>query len=56
MKTNELIGPALDWAVAKCEGAFDLQQYKEFHNKPWVFYMRDEEEPDVVRRTYMNEF
>ncbi len=20
MKTNELIGPALDWAVAKCEG------------------------------------
>lgn len=21
MKTSELIGPALDWAVAKCEGA-----------------------------------
>lgn len=24
MKTNELIGPALDWAVAKCEGAHGL--------------------------------
>ena len=23
MKTSELIGPALDWAVAKCEG-YDL--------------------------------
>lgn len=22
MKTSELTGPALDWAVAKCEGAF----------------------------------
>jgi hypothetical protein len=22
MKTSELIGPALDWAVAKCEGAY----------------------------------
>jgi hypothetical protein len=24
MKTNELSGPALDWAVAKCEGASDF--------------------------------
>ena len=24
MKTNELVGAALDWAVAKCEGYFDL--------------------------------
>ena len=23
MKTNELVGAALDWAVAKCEGYFD---------------------------------
>lgn len=22
MKTSDLIGPALDWAVAKCEGAY----------------------------------
>lgn len=25
MKTSELIGPALDWAVAKCEGATDFR-------------------------------
>ena len=25
MKTSELIGPALDWAVAKCEGYTDLR-------------------------------
>jgi len=25
MKTSELIGPALDWAVAKCEGYSDLR-------------------------------
>ena len=24
MKTNELVGAALDWAVAKCEGYFDM--------------------------------
>lgn len=24
MKTSELTGPALDWAVAKCEGYFDI--------------------------------
>lgn len=24
MKTSELIGPALDWAVAKCEGGTDF--------------------------------
>ena len=35
MKTSELIGPTLDWAVAKCEGAvlsqssftFQIQEY-----------------------------
>ena len=26
MKTSELIGPTLDWAVAKCEGAKNLRQ------------------------------
>ena len=26
MKTNELIGPALDWAVAKCEGVGTLDK------------------------------
>lgn len=25
-KTSELIGPALDWAVAKCEGAKNLRE------------------------------
>ncbi len=27
MKTNELIGPALDWAVAKCEGETQIVQF-----------------------------
>jgi hypothetical protein len=31
MKTGELIGPALDWAVAKCEG-IDL-----FETEGWVY-------------------
>jgi hypothetical protein len=30
MKTSELIGPALDWAVAKCEGV-ELRGNKGFH-------------------------
>ena len=30
MKTRDLIGPALDWAVAKCEG------------ETWVHYFSDE--------------
>ena len=25
MKTSELIGPALDWAVAECEGYIDME-------------------------------
>jgi hypothetical protein len=29
MKTSELAGPALDWAVAKCEGVG-------LHNPPWM--------------------
>ncbi len=28
MKTNELTGPALDWAVAKCEGWDDGEGYE----------------------------
>lgn len=27
MKTNELIGPALDWAVAKCENETQIVQF-----------------------------
>ncbi len=33
VKTNELIGPALDWAVAKCEG-FKYELY-EHNRKKW---------------------
>ena len=56
MKTAELIGPALDWAVAKCEGGFGIQQHTKFHNKPWFFYQRYEDEPDVVHHFYLNEY
>ena len=33
MKTSELIGPALDWAVAKCEGYTNLR----WHTYPALF-------------------
>lgn len=33
MKTSELIGPALDWAVAKCEGAENLRENPHRFNK-----------------------
>ena len=55
MKTSELTGPALDWAVAKCEGAFDWRQRNEWHNAPWQCSFRDDEEPDVVYHRYLNE-
>ena len=56
IKVSEAIGPVLDWLVAKCEGAFDLQRRECFHNRPWFFYMRDDDEPDIVRHTYLNEY
>lgn len=31
MKTNELMGAALDWAVAKCEGYFDAHEVSGAH-------------------------
>ena len=39
MKTNELIGPALDWAVAQCEGKVvgmfgDVLRIREFDGTP----------------------
>jgi hypothetical protein len=55
VKTSELTGAALDWAVAKCEGAFDWRQRIEWHNKPWQCSFRDEEEPDAVYHCYLNE-
>ena len=56
IKVSEATGPVLDWLVAKCEGAFDLQRRECFHNRPWFFYMRDDDEPDIVRHTYLNEY
>ena len=48
IKTADLIGPALDWAVAKCEGipVYDEQkcftagwiEYDEFENISWSLY------------------
>jgi hypothetical protein len=31
MKTSELIGPTLNWAVAKCEGQY-------YHRQAWTYY------------------
>lgn len=45
VKTSELIGPALDWAVAKCEG-FDAIKYEARRVK--ILHRRDDAQP----RTY----
>ena len=39
MKTSELIGPALDWAVAKCEGVESFQ---------WDWYCRTVAAEEIV--------
>ena len=38
MKTNELSGAALDWAVAKCEGYFDIDMASVRDGVVDVFY------------------
>lgn len=37
-----MIGPALDWAVAKCESRSDLLQRLTQQNKPVFFFGRDD--------------
>jgi hypothetical protein len=40
MKTSELTGPALDWAVAKCEGHEDKQRLVRFaQNTPLIVFI-----------------
>lgn len=56
VKTAKLTGAALDWAVAKCEGGFDLHQRLDWHNKPWAFFFRDDEDPERVDKFYLNEY
>jgi hypothetical protein len=34
MKTLDMIGPALDWAVAKCEGNVDWEIYRRMYGCP----------------------
>jgi hypothetical protein len=43
MKTSELVGAQLDWAVAKCEGAFGLKQRLDYETKPWQCSFTDED-------------
>jgi hypothetical protein len=56
IKTSGLIGAQLDWAVAKCEGGFDLNQRQDWDNKPWFFYFRDDEDPERVDKIYLSEY
>lgn len=56
IKVSEASGPMLDWCVAKCEGAFDLHQRLDWHNKPWAFFFRDDEDPERVDKFYLNEY
>jgi hypothetical protein len=36
MKTNELTGAALDWAVAKCEGVSWASYFKDGYSTDWA--------------------
>jgi hypothetical protein len=42
--------------VAKCEGGFDLHQRLDWHNKPWAFFLRDDEDPERVDKFYLSEY
>lgn len=42
MKTSELNGAALDWAVAKCEGMKWPEIGIDAHGNQWAFYYSDE--------------
>jgi hypothetical protein len=45
MKTSELTGAALDWAVAKCEGRFDVAEDADYWKEDgaWWFIQTREE-------------
>lgn len=54
IKTSELTGAALDWAVAKCEGGYDLQLRSTYGTKTaWQYTMMDEEEPERMDKFYL---
>lgn len=36
VKTSDLIGPALDWSVAMCEGASNLRRNPHRFNNAWI--------------------
>lgn len=57
MKTSELTGPALDWAVAKCKSGFDLR-LENTHGKrtAWMFSFRDDEDINRVDRHYLSDY
>lgn len=56
IKVSEASSVVLDWMVATCEGGFDLHQRIDWHNKPWAFFFRDEEDPERVDKFYLNEY
>jgi len=56
IKTSGATGQALDWLVAKAEGGFDLHQRLDWHNKPWAFFFRDDEDPERVDKFYVSEY
>ena len=56
IKVSEASGIVLDWLVAKCEGGFDLHKRVDWHNKPWAFFFRDDEDPERVDKLCLNEY
>jgi hypothetical protein len=54
IKTTNLIDNELDWAVAKCEGGYDLQLCSTYGTKTvWQYTMKDEEEPERIDKFYL---
>ena len=47
MKTSELTGAALDWAVAKCEGYFDMGMASVHDGVADVFYFGEAWKPST---------
>lgn len=57
VKTSELKDAALDWAVAKCEGGFDLCLKSTYDTKTaWVFSLRDDHDVARVDQYYLVDY
>lgn len=56
IKVAILTGPALDWAVAKAEGGYDLRLVRTYGAKTaWQYTLSDDEDPARKDRVYLGD-